>query len=226
MIFSWFIPYLFVRNEGLPGNYQNSFERHLNPMGNSQWNPYREPGRLLRHCFTKRQTGMIHRSWISVLLVPVLLAGCTGTPIVGLHPEYPPVKIKTFSLYGEYVEVGSLQPTFRWQPFPFPLEERTVEDSASYGKIENLTYEIRIWKTTAGRSGKLVYVRRGLIEAYHRLETPLEPGTRYLWSVRAHFSLDGRPRTIEWTMAGYPLRNEAVPNESCLRFQTPQMQVQ
>jgi hypothetical protein len=157
-----------------------------------------------------------------VLLVSVLVAGCKGTPIVGLHPEYPPVEIKTFALYSEFVVVDSLQPTFRWQPLTISLEKRSRENAEAFGRIENVTYEIRIWRTTAGRSGKMVYARKGLTAVYHRLEMPLDPGTRYLWSVRAHFNLNDRPRTIEWAMAGYALRNEAVPNESCLRFKTPE----
>jgi hypothetical protein len=151
----------------------------------------------------------------------MLLAGCQGTTLVGLRPEYPPVEIKAFSLYSEFVEVDSLQPTFRWQAFPLSVKEEATEEPTRKVKIEHVTYEIRIWRTTTDATGKLQYARRGLIEAQHRLETPLNPGTQYFWSVRAHFKLNGHPRTIEWSMAGYALRNEAVPNESCLRFRTP-----
>jgi hypothetical protein len=100
-------------------------------------------------------------------------------------------------------------------------EAFAADDNASMVKIENIIYELRVWNTTAGRSGKLIYARKDLTQTVHRLQRPLEPGSRYLWSVRAHFLLNGRPRAIEWSMAGYALRNEAVPNESCLRFQTP-----
>ena len=159
------------------------------------------------------------RIWIA-LSAALFLAACQGATVVGLVPVYPPVKIKTFSLYGGFVEVDSLQPTFQWQPFT--LSEEAAADKTSGTKvIEDVTYEIRIWKTAAGADGKLIYERRDLVEAHHRIETPLEPGTRYFWSIRPHFRLNGYPRTIEWSLAGYALRNEAVPNESCLRFQTP-----
>lgn len=157
------------------------------------------------------------RTWIT-LCPAVLLAACQGANVVGLVPVYPPVAIRTFSLYGDFVEVDSLQPTFQWQPFALS-EEKAADKTSGSEKIEDITYEIRIWKTDAG--DKLIYKRRELLEAYHRIETPLEPGTRYFWSVRAHFKLNGHPRTIEWSMAGYALRNETVPNESCLRFRTP-----
>jgi hypothetical protein len=164
---------------------------------------------------------LIGRFRMFLLLIAILQTGCQGAIMVGLHPEYPPVEIKTFSLYAEYVEVDTLQPTFRWQPLKIPRKEGAAVPAPADKKIENITYELRIWHITALKSGKQVYARDGLTDAYHRVEMPLQPDTRYLWSVRAHFRLNGRPRTIEWSLAGYALRNEAVPNESCLRFQTP-----
>jgi hypothetical protein len=158
---------------------------------------------------------------ICLALCPaLLLVACQAANVVGLVPVYPPVEIQTFSLYGDFVEVDSLQPTFQWQPFTLS-EEAAADKTIGVEEIEDITYEIRIWNTAPGADGKLIYVRRDLVETYHRIETPLEPGTRYFWSVRPHFRLNGQPRTIEWTLAGYVLRNEAVPNESCLRFQTP-----
>ena len=165
----------------------------------------------------------MNRSWggLPILLVFVIFTGCMGTRIVGLRPEYPPVRVETFSLYCALVEVDSLQPTFRWQPFEFPRNIPSNQSETDFENIENVTYEIRIWKTTAGRSGKLVYSRKGLTVPYHRIQAPLAHRTEYLWSIRAQFLLDGRPRVTEWSMAGHTLRNEAVPNESCFRFQTP-----
>lgn len=132
--------------------------------------------------------------------------------MVGLVPHYPPIEVKTFSLFSTFVAVDSLQPTFRWQPFD-------VKDTIE--KIENVTYEVRIWTMTARSAGKQVYIKNNLTEPFHTVSAPLAPGTRYLWSVRAHFYLNGRPRVTEWALAGYLLRNEAVPNASCLRFRTP-----
>jgi hypothetical protein len=165
--------------------------------------------------------GNVERFWIFLLLIAAILTGCPNAAVVGLDPVYPPAEMKPFSFYCEFAEVDSLQPVFCWQPFELSPEEQETEEVSKTGDIEVVTYEIRIWRTTAGRRGKLVYGRSGLTETHHRLEEPLAPGTRYLWSVRAHFSLKGRRRTTEWSLAGYALRNEAVPNESCLRFRTP-----
>jgi len=167
----------------------------------------------------------MHSTWrtrpISCILVGLCLAGLTGCgkpSVVGLHPEYPPVVRKSFTLYADFVIVNTLMPMFRWQPLEMTRADPPTEKEN--GRIENVTYELRIWRTVPTESGRLVYVRSNLTSPVHRLETPLKPGTRYLWSIRAHFEIDGRSRLTEWTMAGYVFRNESVPNDSCLRFQT------
>jgi len=148
------------------------------------------------------------------LIVAALTGGCGGVPVVGLHPEYPPLEKKTFALFSEFVPVDSLRPTFRWQPFPGAVDPG-VES------VQHVTYELRIWEAARGMPTKLKYARAGLELPVHRLEEPLDPSTRYLWSVRARFVVGERPRLTEWSMAGLTLRNETVPNLSCFRFETP-----
>ena len=94
-------------------------------------------------------------------------------------------------------------------------------EAVKAGRLKHVTYELRIWESTPEFPGKLVYRRKGISDSHHTIEEPLIPSTRYLWSIRAHFLLDGQPRLTEWTLAGYVLRGETVPNESCLRFVTP-----
>jgi len=65
-------------------------------------------------------------------LIVVFSAGC-GIAVVGLHPEYPPLEKKTFAIYPNFVGVDSLQPTFRWQPFPRPEDHLAA-------KVQNVTY--------------------------------------------------------------------------------------
>jgi hypothetical protein len=156
---------------------------------------------------------------IFVLISLFVLTGC-GTPKAGLQAQYPPVKKGMFALWGEFIEVDFLQPTLRWQPFP-RQEDRDADQGGFLSRIEDVTYELRIWKTITASSGQMVYSRENLRLPYHKLEEPLEPSTKYLWSVRAHFMRDGQPRTIEWGLAGYLLRGEVVPNPSCFRFKTP-----
>jgi hypothetical protein len=146
-------------------------------------------------------------------------AGCGKPAMVGLRPDYPPVERKWYSLHAEFVEVDTVTPTFRWQPFHIVIVDPSTP--AEDAHVDNVTYEIRIWQTVTGNNGKLVYTRKQLNAAEHRMEQPLNPGTRYYWSVRAHFEINGLHRITEWTLAGYLLRSETVPNDSCLRFMTP-----
>jgi len=161
----------------------------------------------------------IRRYGFLFLIFIFLIAGCS-TPMAGLQPQYPPFEQKMFSRWGNFVEVDSLQPTLRWQPFPRP-QDRVDDEAGMLTQMEAITYELRVWKTIAGMSGDEVYARAGVKLPYHKLEEPLEASTRYLWSVRAHFLLDGHPRTIEWGLAGKLVREETVPNPSCFRFVTP-----
>jgi hypothetical protein len=164
--------------------------------------------------------GKLSIALLSVIIV-ACLTGCGSVPIAGLHPEYPPVEKGTFSLYSDFVVVDSLQPTFRWQPFP-RAEDRQADEEGVFNRIEKVTYELRIWKTTAGESGTLVYAREGLKVPHHALEKPLEPSTQYLWTVRACFEINGHFRLIEWGLAGNLLQDQTVPNASCFRFKTPE----
>jgi hypothetical protein len=148
----------------------------------------------------------------------VAITGCGKPGVVGLHPDYPPVVRNSLSLFADFVEVDTLTPTFRWRPLTIaPVDPAIHQESAH---IDHVTYEIRIWRTIASDDGKLVYARELLTANEHQLEKPLDPGTRYYWSVRANFEIGGHRRTTEWTLTGYMLRNEAVPNDSCPRFKT------
>lgn len=153
-----------------------------------------------------------------ICLWAVIIAGCGKPAVVGLYPETPPVMRKGFTLLTEFVEVDTLTPIFRWRPLTIQADHLTETGAA---RIENITYEIRIWRVIGGEGGKLIYQREKLNRTEHRLEQPLDPDTRYYWSVRANFEVNGQSRTTEWTLAGYLLRNEAVPNDSCPPFKTP-----
>lgn len=113
------------------------------------------------------------------------LAGC-AVPVTGLRAEYP--ELRRFRT----VTVESLQPVLRWEPFPRPRDRETVRTRA-----RAVTYELEIWEA-AGVFGELVYRRRGLKEPRHKVEEALKPGTRYSWTVRARFELDGNPRVTQW----------------------------
>lgn len=148
-----------------------------------------------------------------------LVIGCSF-PQAGLQPNSPAATRSAFSLTTDFVEADSVQPALAWQSVTQTLYENNKRniDAAT---ISDITYELRIWETDTGYSGKLVYRRLGIPTTYHTVEEPLKPNGEYLWSVRAHFLLDGKPRVSEWGMAGFVMQHEPVPNPSCFRFKTP-----
>lgn len=163
---------------------------------------------------------IVHPNTLLLLLVLGFTSGCSGISSIGLQPEYPPFKKGSFELWGEFVEVNSLQPTLRWQRFP-RAKDQEADTEGNLDRVENVSYELRVWKTVYGNSGRLVYARAGLKTTSHAVEQPLEPLTKYIWTVRAQFLLDGRYQVNEWGLAGYLLRDDVVPNRSCFRFITP-----
>ena len=156
---------------------------------------------------------------VLALLCGACVVGCSLST-VGLPPAYPPIEKDTFALWSRFVEADSVQPTLRWQAFP-PPADGTGAAPGKVPAVEQVTYELRVWKTQPGHPEVLVYAREGLPEPFHAFENALDPSSHYLWTVRAQFLLDGRPRTTEWGLAGYTLRDEVVPNRSCFRFATP-----
>ena len=155
-----------------------------------------------------------------LLVISSLLSACGTAPPTGLQPEYPPAERERFKLWGKFIRVESLQPTLRWQQLPRPHHGQSDPDGY-LERITDVNYQLRVWKTDNGFSGRLVYARDGLQEPFHQLEQPLEPLAKYLWSVRARFLLDGRPSVSEWGLSSHLLRGYTLPNPSCFRFSTP-----
>ena len=61
-----------------------------------------------------------------------------------------------------------------------------------------------VWEVREGSPGKLAYERRALPAPQHEMEQPLEPSTRYFWSVHARFEIGGEPRLTDWSRALQP----------------------
>lgn len=147
------------------------------------------------------------------------VGGCAGlVPVSGLRPEYPEARVT-------FVEVDSLLPTFRWEVFPRP-QDREADSEGLLRRIRNVTYDLKIWRAEDNYPVEEVYSRQGLPERIHRIEEPLEPSTKFFWTVRARFDLDGQPRVTQWgvTILGVavdPARLPLVPNPFYYRFRTP-----
>ncbi len=155
---------------------------------------------------------------LRMLFPLVILALGTGactvsSPVSGLKPIYPEARSKMFTKGGlteiEFVEVDSLQPTFRWEPFPGTHEIGVLRPGRPFvteepERIGAVSYDLRIWRVKGGRPAEMVYERSDVKQTSHRLGEPLEPATRYFWSLRARFELDGRIRLSEWSLVQHP----------------------
>jgi hypothetical protein len=130
-------------------------------------------------------------------------------------------------------DVPSLQPQLTWEPFP-RLADTRADTSGHLTRIQDVTYELRIWKAESPAAGpcapfppafasdatvrgpcvfpgELVYTRGGLTNSFHEVESSLAPATVYLWAVRARFTLDGQPRVTQWSVLNATKRNRLLP---------------
>jgi hypothetical protein len=141
-------------------------------------------------------------------------AGCADDAIrvFGFQPLQPP-----FTIENRFASVWSLTPTLKWQPSTLMAGDHT---------ISSMRYDLAIWKAinpyhadsdsfsdarfsrgnvwVSVDALEIAYERQDLTETSHTVETALEPGTEYAWSVRARFDLNGETRVSEWSLVMMP----------------------
>ena len=119
----------------------------------------------------------------------------------------------------------SLEPTLEWKPFSSSSEEPDQHGPPIY--TPTVSYDLKMWRAESNDlPGDLVYQRRGLLTTQHMLEAPLKPATRYFWTVRARYEVDGVSRVTPWAVRearrGYsPDRLDRVTNSFYYRLNTP-----
>ena len=163
--------------------------------------------------------------WCLGLLL--LVGACAPGAVIGLRPEYPPIGELYRDTAYDFVEVDSLQPTFRWEAFPRERDRAANKEILS--GLTDVTYDLQIWRveTTFQYPAERVYAKRGLTATSHRIEQPLAPATTYSWTVRARFQVNGEPRVTEWAMSGWGVRplqqplDDPFPSPRFFRFMTP-----
>lgn len=170
---------------------------------------------------TVPQQGTTHvRMLTASMICAALVVGCAAEPyVIGLKPEAP---------FAERIaEIDTLRPTFRWEHFPRQKDRQELGPRSE--RVAAVTYEFRLWKVGTEFSGpvpsygayrvgqpnkykyswshecrdtdpgELVQTQQGLVTPEYRVETTLQPNSLYFWTVRAHFTLDGKRRVTEWS---------------------------
>ena len=202
--------------------------------------------------------------WVPRSGLALYLPGLPTSVAKGLRPEYPGLR-ESSAFCGAiwfpkcppytpahhlFTEIDTLQPTFRWEPFPGAEQQ---EGEKAPADVREVTYEVKVFsarrssrtlggriRTLGGRMvpellGGPVYSRIGLVEPSHRIKVPLAACTKYFWTVRAKFRLGGQPRLTDWAnLSGTPWhtrraaysgfsgeRQLADPSYYYLPFQTP-----
>lgn len=146
-------------------------------------------------------------------------------PAFGLMALDPPTRVPLADLPGvgarlEWSEASSRTPTLRWQAFPRAGDRAAAPELVA--RMRDVRYDVVVARERHGAPDAIVFERRGIAAAELRIEPPLAPATRYFWSVRPRFVLDGRERVGEWSRLGdAPAAATSAPTQMSFRFRTP-----
>ena len=170
-----------------------------------------------------RRTQSRPRIILAVTLIGIWLSGCGGTvDISGFRPVHPALQVSNFPapMDIEWTKVESLTPTLSWQGLPGEHRKRWADVSETkpfvsldLNEITNVRFNLQIWSAGGRRFPRrreLVYERKGIKGLSHRVEKPLKPGGLYLWTIRARFLFEGRPRASEWSMVMGPYFSRGI----------------
>lgn len=137
-------------------------------------------------------------------------------PYYVLKPLYPEFAQCLFCTHGpigilKFVPVDSTQPTLRWETFPRSHDQ--FDTNGVERRITEVRYDLRVFETASPATESVpygglakhmlvpaqqVYEARDIPETSHKIKTALDSCTKYFWTVRARFKLDGQMRTTEW----------------------------
>jgi hypothetical protein len=93
---------------------------------------------------------------------------------------------------------GTLTPTIRWVALD-PTVALRGDDPDFVNRIQSVSYDFRIVRTDDRR---IVYERRGILDAEHRVGGGLEPGVTYAVLVRPRYHLGFEQRVGDWYTRG------------------------
>jgi hypothetical protein len=152
-------------------------------------------------------------------------AGGMLSTAFGLAPIAPPTRGQLtaddfISRRFEWFEVDSMRPHLKWEAFPRASDIAATPESMS--RAHNVRYDLVIAREENMAAAEIVYRKEGLLYPEHTPDLSLRPETRYFWTVRARFELDGRNRVTEWGSTHFVAREKiTAPSRYSYRFRTP-----
>ena len=93
---------------------------------------------------------------------------------------------------------ASTHPTMRWEALSGTGSWARTDPSGALARAGDIRYQLRVWKVEGELATEIAYEQNDLRTDRHRLEQPLQPRSRYLWSVRGVFRTDGREYPTGW----------------------------
>lgn len=152
-------------------------------------------------------------------------AGGLMSAAFGLAPVYPPTR-GTFTgdttyLGGvfEWFAVDELRPRIRWEAFP--RRGDVAQQPEAMARVTDVRYELIVAREENMAPGDVVFRRDGIAVPETSLDDSLRPDSRYFWTVRARFDLDGRTRVTEWGSTRFDARDRiTAPSRYSYRFRT------
>ena len=155
---------------------------------------------------------------IFCIIWSISMYGCaTPHQNIGLRAKYPEQRFELFFIditQAGFVPIDSLKPTLQWESFP--REKDLKSENKILSQVSDVTYQLRI------ETKDWYYSKDDLPEPHHRIEVSLSPSTKYLWTVRACFKLNGEPRCTIWgSISLWEYWRYWHPNSSSYRFITP-----
>jgi hypothetical protein len=150
-------------------------------------------------------------SGAGIVLLPYFAAGgaAVGGAVSGISggvnagmPGMPPPDNGgiTYDIWKgiRFVQVDSVKPTLQWKSFP-TAKDIKADQSGDLSRISEVTYDLKIWRAEDPPNEDIIYSRTRLENSSYKIESPLTPLTRYFWSVRVRFKLDGRDIETNWS---------------------------
>lgn len=172
----------------------------------------------------------------SKLLLQALVKGCEAVSkhiyenMFMLYPfpdqswtsDFPRVTLGLAPINPANGEFPSTQAALRWQAFPRADDFALAPEDMR--RVKNVRYDLFVVERQ--NPNTIIFQREGIPIPEQALETPLRSGTKYEWSVRARFELDGRERVTEWSGLGMGLipkfyRQYVPPLGYLYPFETP-----